>query len=394
MELTKIQFLLVDLLYIVTCFLGLLIILLVTMQYKFNRVLNAYLLIVFLLLSIKYLYYGLTDLKIIVFLDNDPKSYLPLFSIGVPSLYLYFKNLVNDTKKFKKKELKHFIFPIVFGIYSILKDEIYVLPVFSHLCYFIFTIYISLYIFTSFQFLKKNIWHRKTGLYNVNQQNNILSKWTVLIFLFNCLISLRLIISLGIDEMNQSYSFEENYQWISAILINFIYIKILLSPEILYGYNAIYKKIKIHRDSNFILHEFWLLKQKKTINNNQDIILNEKISGYITSYLQNIETLVFHNEILRNHLISFTDIANKLKIPKSHLTFVFKYHSKVSFSEFKKIIRIYDALNLIEENYLKSNTLESLAAKVGFSSYNPFFLAFKDITGTTPQIYYKDLTKS
>jgi AraC-like DNA-binding protein len=208
------------------------------------------------------------------------------------------------------------------------------------------------------------------------------------------LISLRLIISLGIGEINQSYSLGQNYQWISAILINFIYIKILLSPEILYGYNALYKKIINHRDSNFILQEFWLIKQKKTINNNQDLILKEKISGIITTYLQNIETLVFRNEILRNPLINITDIANKLAIPKSHLIFVFKYHSKVSFSEFKKIIRIYDALNLIEENYLKYNTLESLASKVGFSSYNPFFIAFKEITGTTPQIYCKELAKA
>jgi AraC-like DNA-binding protein len=385
---------LINLLYILTSLLGMLIILLVTMQYKSNRVLNAYLLITILLLSIKFLYYGLTDLKIIVFRNNNLNSYLPFFSIGIPSLYLYFKNLVNDTKNFNKKELKHFIFPILLGVCSIFQERNYTLPLFSYLLYLIFTIYHSFYIFISFKFLKKNIWKRKTGLYNVNQQNNLLINWTTFLFLFNCLISLRLIISIGIGEINQSYSLGQNYQWISAILINFIYIKILLSPEILYGYNALYKKIINHRDSNFILQEFWLIQQKKTINNSQDLILKEKISGYITTYLQNIETLVFRNEILRNPLINITDIANKLAIPKSHLIFVFKYHSKVSFSEFKKIIRIYDALNLIEENYLKYNTLESLASKVGFSSYNPFFIAFKEITGTTPQIYHKELAKS
>jgi AraC-like DNA-binding protein len=385
---------LVNLLYILTSLLGLLIILLVTIQYKSNRVINTYLIFVFLLISFKFLYYGLTNLKIIVFLNNDPSSYFPFFSIAIPSLYLYFKNLVNDAKTFNKKELKHFIFPVLLGLCGILLEKNYILPFFSHILYFIFTMYHSFYIFISFQFLKKNIWQRKTGLYNVNQQNNLLREWSNFLFLFNCLISLRLIISLVIGEINNSYSYGQNYQWISAILINLIYIKILLSPRILYGYNAFYKKIKNHRDSNFILNELWLLKQKKIINNGQDIILKDKITDHITAYLQNIETMVFRNQILRNPLINITDIANKLEIPRSHLTFVFKYHSKVSFSEFKKIIRIYDALNLIEENYLKSNTLESLATKVGFSSYNPFFIAFKDITGTTPQIYNKKLAKS
>lgn len=385
---------LADLLYIFTSLLGLIIILLVTMQNKSNGVINTYLIIIFLLISIKFLYYGLTDLRIIVFLNNDPSSYFPFFSIMIPSLYLYFKNLVNDTKNFNKKELKHFVFPILLGLCSIFLEKNYILPFFLHVLYFIYIVYHSFYIFISFQFLKENIWQRKTGLYNIDQQNKLLTEWSTFLFLFNFLISLRLIITIAIGEINKSHSFGQNYQWISAILINFIYIKILSSPEILYGYNAFYKKIKNHRDSNFILNELWLLKPKKIINNSQDMILKEKISGCITDYLQNIETIVFSSEILRNPLISITDIANKLEIPRSHITFVFKYHSKVSFSEFKKIIRIYDALNLIEENYLKSNTLESLATKIGFSSYNPFFIAFKDITGTTPQIYCTKLTKS
>lgn len=49
--------------------------------------------------------------------------------------------------------------------------------------------------------------------------------------------------------------------------------------------------------------------------------------------------------------------------------------------------RIQDALNLIEEDYLKVNTLESLAYKTGFASYNPFFSAFKKVTTVSPQDY-------
>ena len=380
-----------DLLYILTSFLGFLIISLVTIQYKYNRMINMYLLIVFLLLSTKYLVNGLINLKIFTFLNNDDTPYFPFFSIVIPSLYLYFKNLVNDTKTFSKKELIHFIFPILLGICNIFLGKFYILPFYySFILYSLFMIFHTFYIVISFQFFKKNIWYRKAELFNVDQQNHLLIKWTTFLFLFNCLISLRLLTALFMGVINHNFSYGQNYQWISAILLNFIYIKILCSPKILYGYNALYKKIKKHRDSNFILWDFWILNPKDPITNSQDMILKEKIEAYVTTYLLNIETLVLRYEILRNPLVGIPEIANKLEVPKSHITFVFKYHSKVSFTEFKKTIRIYDALNLIEENYLKSNTLESLATKVGFSSYNPFFITFKDITGTTPQIYCKE----
>lgn len=384
-----------DLLYILTSLLGFLIITLIAIWYKSNRIINIYLLVVFLLLSIKFLIHGLIDLKIFTFINHDNISYFPFFSIGIPSLYLYFKNLVNDTKTFNKNELKHFIFPVLLGFCTLFLDQFYILSFYSSfILYSIFIIFHSFYIFLSFQFLKKNIWQRKAELFNADQQNNLLIKWTTFLFIFSCLISLRLFVSLSLGVMNHRYTYGQNYQWISAILLDFIYIKILSSPQILYGYNALYKKIKKHRDSNFILRDLWIITPTEPITNSQDLILQEKIEAYITTYLQNIETLVLRYEILRNPLVSLTDIANKLEIPKSHITFVFKYHSKVSFTEFKKIIRIYDALHLIEENYLKSNTLESLATKVGFSSYNPFFITFKDITGTTPQIYYKEHTNS
>jgi AraC-like DNA-binding protein len=52
--------------------------------------------------------------------------------------------------------------------------------------------------------------------------------------------------------------------------------------------------------------------------------------------------------------------------------------------------RIKDCINLIEEGYLITNTLESLAFKTGFASYNPFYSAFKKATLLSPQDYLKN----
>jgi AraC-like DNA-binding protein len=76
-------------------------------------------------------------------------------------------------------------------------------------------------------------------------------------------------------------------------------------------------------------------------------------------------------------------------VPKSHVVFLFKYHCTISFVDFKKIIRVQKAVLLIEEGFLKSNTLEALAVRTGFSSYSPFFKSFKSITGMSPKDYLK-----
>jgi hypothetical protein len=49
------------------------------------------------------------------------------------------------------------------------------------------------------------------------------------------------------------------------------------------------------------------------------------------------------------------------------------------------MVRIQDSLALIEEGYLKTNTFDSLSKNVGFSTYNTFFIAFKEVTNKAPQ---------
>ncbi|GAA4048976.1 hypothetical protein GCM10022388_13420 [Flavobacterium chungnamense] len=157
------------------------------------------------------------------------------------------------------------------------------------------------------------------------------------------------------------------------------------------GFNALYKKIELQKNKTFSLLEVWILNHDVEINNKQDELLKEKIVPDLLNNLKEIENLVLFKKCFRNQKITQKEIAENLNIPKSHVNFIFKYHSKISFNEFKKIIRVYDAINLIESGYLKLNTLNALAEKVGFSSYNPFFTSFKEITGLNPHQYIKEL---
>ena len=68
--------------------------------------------------------------------------------------------------------------------------------------------------------------------------------------------------------------------------------------------------------------------------------------------------------------------------------------SNISFNEVHEILKSQysqkNAIEFIDKGYLKTNTLDSLAIKTGFSSYSPFFKSFKAITKLSPQDYFKD----
>ena len=253
----------------------------------------------------------------------------------------------------------------------------------------IFVVYAIIYLAIDFLLLKKNVWNRNSKIQIIDVQNNLLRKWTLFLFILYIAISMRLLMTLFFDMINSSFSAGKNQLWISGILWSIIFIKILITPEILFGYNALYKKISEQKKSLFLLSEIWLFSVKKEIKNQQHGLLKDKIYPELTKYLKDIEYLALIENCFRKPKTSATEIAKKLEIPNSHFKFIFKYHSKVSYSEFKKIIKTYDAIQLIESGYLKTNTLEALAIKVGFSSYNPFFTSFKEITGSTPQSYNK-----
>jgi hypothetical protein len=152
----------------------------------------------------------------------------------------------------------------------------------------------------------------------------------------------QLLIFLFLDLINNGYSGGKNKLWISGLFFIILFIKILSTPEILYGYNALYKKIKEQKKSNFVLNEIWILSQKKSINNQQDFLLQDKVYANLEKYITNVERLALIERGFRNQKITTTEIAKKLDIPKSHLKYIFKYHSKIShqISRFSKTIII------------------------------------------------------
>ena len=382
----------ISFLYLLTGLLGIISASIILINYKINRVANVYLVIIFYLVASKFLFDGLNKLDVFELSNDIYFNFLPFLSALFPLTYLYFKSTAENTKQINYTELIHLVVPIIFGLSNIFWPSDY-FPSFPfrsciHISFLVFVIY---YFAASFLILRKKIWKRNTSMAIVDKQNKLLCKWTTFMFVISTLISIRLLTSMFYDLSVPKSTLGLNFQWVSSLILIVLFVKILISPEILFGYNALYNKINEQKSSQFVLIELWIVTNNFKINNVQDELLRTKIRENLTHHLIGIESLALSKKWFRNPDANQTLLSAKLEIPKSHLNFIFKYHSKVSFTEFKKIIRVYDSIELMDAHYLKANTLDSLASKVGFSSYNPFFTSFKEVTGITPQAYNKQI---
>ena len=374
---------------------GFLTIFLILIRYRSNRITNIYLVIIFGIVSTRMVVIGTFNLENNDVITTLLEKYNNLLIVIIPCTYLYFLNLIHDKKRIELNNLKHFSIPLLFNLIDYALDNSYLSLVKNNFYYYIFfALYTIVYLVLNYNLLNKNIWNRKGDISIVVKQNQLIKNWSVFLFSIFLVNALRTIVVLFWEINNQNYSFGASFLWITAILWLSIYFKIIISPEILYGYTFLNSKINENKKSDKPILSFWTTKTIIEITNIQDKQLNDKIKEAIPEYIKLIEQFSFHNQTFRNKGFVISDLSNKLNIPKSHLNFLFKYHSKISFSEYKKIVRIHDSLALINEGYLTTNTFDSLAKEVGFKSYNTFFVSFKNYTGVTPQEFLIKIIKN
>lgn len=378
---------------LITGIIGIVTMIIIINKHKKSVFVNKYFILVFTLSSIRFLlrgsYYFITDYAI-----EDCIIYLELlFLITIPCLYLYFKDLI-AYEKWDNKQCLHFL-PGIISVMVFLTD-LYISPlpkiVFKIVFLSILLSYL-VYIYLAYKLLSANIWSRKSDVFIVNKQNKLIRNWSV--FLYTCFVLLfvRIITLFLFQNFHYSLTSNSNYFWISGIVWLIIFVKILLTPEILYGYDILHEKINEYKNQNIALDNVWNLKTNTSITNIKDLKIQEKVTFNLKDYIFQIENLSFYSNVFRNPEITLEDLAKKLNIPTIHLTYIFKYHSTISFVDYKKIIRIQDAIQLLESNFLNTNTYESLAKEVGFKSYMPFYSSFKNISGLPPQEYYNKLIK-
>jgi len=67
-----------------------------------------------------------------------------------------------------------------------------------------------------------------------------------------------------------------DYIWITALVWTILFMKILISPELLYGYNLFVAIIQKENIEQLEIANVWTVNSKKEIYNAQDIILKKQ----------------------------------------------------------------------------------------------------------------------
>lgn len=369
--------------FFVTGLLGFLTFTVVATQYQWNRKVNFYLLILLFAASFRFFFNGVYVL-IPSAMDENIKIFFRPFGCAIfPCIYLYFKNLIADKKNPSAGHLTHFVVPLFFGcsIFWIREHA----PFLMLYCYCLFAGIALFYLFLSYIELRGKLWTQKLQSSAVNQQESLIRSWAFFFFIVCGLTILRLVITLFFDLWVATYSDGETFLWITAVVICVLCFKILLTDENLLSF-AVKREVKEKLALAF--DDFWILSKPVSVDT-EDLKLKYIVETKLLIYLQEMERMALKQLYFRTPSVSLSDFAVKLDIPKSHLIYIFKYHANVSFVEFKRIVQIYDSIDLIDEGYLQSKTLQSLSEKAGFSSYDPFLISFKEVTGVVPQEYEK-----
>jgi AraC-like DNA-binding protein len=369
---------------------GLICTVIVFLSLKLNRFVNIYLAIIILGVSLRLIARGYLELTgqfdIIL---NMSKNNIHLIMGSFP--YLYFRSIIYQKSKFNYKTLYHFLIPLLL---IILNKINFFYSLFGNNSQNVFLLLINLlysyYVVRIVILLKVHIWKKSSEITSVEKQNRELKNWITSIFIAFFLFWIRLIVSLILSNKNGDVS-DNIFYWMNSIIWFFVFVKIVTNHKLLTSYYSLISKEKKNDFNRKKYSNNWKIKPLTEITNKQDLQLSLNLKNNIEVIFEEIDVALAENNFFRVSGFSIIDLANKLNIPKSHLTYVFKYHSKLSFSDFKKKVRINDCINLVQSNYLKQNTFESLAKEVGFATYNTFFISFKEVTGKAPNQYVSDL---
>lgn len=173
-------------------------------------------------------------------------------------------------------------------------------------------------------------------------------------------------------------------QWsfsIAALFWLFIFLKVLISPQILFGMPRLIYRNKSNESSSVLIQPFWEVSDEMVHCNSGE---GEQLEFKVLDLISDVDYYSARAKLFRNKHFSVLDLANEVGVPVSHIEYLFQYHSSISFDEYKTHLRVQDALRLIRNGFLETNSETELANLVGFSSVSAFREAFVAAIGKLP----------
>ena len=367
---------------------------------------NIFLALFFLCCNLVVLvYYGLHFTKDLFWEGVSFVHWLPLSYLLGPLLFFYVKTTLADNSKLKKWDWLHLL-PAVFIVINCLPFTTLPFDQKAQIAHEIVNVtenYALDFNFVSFEFIlySRSIHLLCYAVFSIGffyarskkmlQENNsrssnhsIISRWIYLLCLMQIIIAVNSIghmstlygVQFSIFGIPSTKIFTEKYYFEicgGGFFLQNLFL--FLFPKILYG-NVSYR---IEEGKNNIIEDLKsnLPKKQKENATIQDIEL------IIKAYLNDLPFI--------QKEFSLSQMSFDLKIPERFLSNYFNKELEITFSDWRKNLRIDHVCRLIEVGEAKNLTIEAIATNAGFASRSKFIDAFKERKGVTPSAFIKSI---
>lgn len=353
-------------------FLCLFVVVLMIFNAKPNRKRNVYLIIILFIAGLQRFINGIEILGLTEFTYSPLKNRLSAAFFIVPVYYLFFQRLIKSNSNIKL-ELVHFIIPVFLFLVDLFADEF-------GINYFFYLLFSSIYFGATLYLVSILIRRKNRSMYEIGYFKTIRT-WTILMTLMTFLL---LIFSnyFLLKERDSGINLNDFYRYSSLLwLLALIYI--FKNPVIIFGEQNLLKSIQHDEPQEFLI---WSRKPLKSIEE-KDAVLSNNISGKIDTIILSIQKLQKSSHALSKITFTASNLAKELKMPRSHVEFVFKYYCHYSINDFSNLVKINYAVSLINEGYLEKYTIASLGDKCLFNSRFTFSKNFKKFMGISVSDY-------
>jgi AraC-like DNA-binding protein len=350
-------------------------------------------------------YYGLHFTKDLFWEGVSFVHWLPLSYLLGPLLFYYVKTTLADHSKLEKWDWLHLL-PAAFIVINCLPFTTLPFDQKVNIAHEIVNVtenYALDFNFVSFEFIlySRSIHllcyavfsigffyvHSKKMLQENNSRSSnhsIISRWIYLLCFMQIIIAVNSIghmstlygVQFSIFGIPSTIIFTEKYYFEicgGGFFLQNIFL--FLFPKILYG-NVSYR---IEEGKNNIIEDLKsnLPKKQKENATIQDIEL------IIKAYLSDLP--------FTQKEFSLSQMSFDLKIPERFLSNYFNKELEITFSDWRKNLRIDHVCRLIEVGEAKNLTIEAIATNAGFASRSKFIDAFKERKGVTPSAFIKSI---
>jgi len=350
-------------------------------------------------------YYGLHFTKDIFWEGVCFVNWLPLSYLLGPLLFYYVKTTLSDSNKLQKWDWLHLI-PAFLTIINCLPFTTLPFEEKKQIAHEIVNVtenYSLDFLFASFEFILLSrsvhlfiyaagsiIYFYKHGRNTLSIFGKLPSNHAIIKRWMYLLCGIQIVIAVNsIGHMSTLYDFqytvfgipakdfftEKYYFGICGSGFFLQNIFLFLFPKILYG-NVSYT---IEAGKENIIDEVKAMLPKNT----KEIAINTNLEDNIATYLT--------NQPFVQKEFSLSQMSFDLKISERALSNYFNKTLNLTFSEWRKTLRIDHACKMIENGEFKNLTIEAISSNAGFASRSKFIDAFKERKGLTPSAYIKSI---